>query len=156
VPRVEDLGQRLRAEMKESVASALQTFEQSLDNRVWSRITALDNKLLEHSASLGDLSHRASQADTNLRKLANAVERVCDQRAPEPALPATLEPVPSPEPIFFFELPFVRQLLKQALAESAPPVARAVGTVSETDTLRWRIVREDEPSRRPRVTLGLT
>jgi len=142
--------------MKESVASALQTFEQSLDNRVWSRITALDNKLLEHSASLGDLSHRASQADTNLRKLANAVERVCDQRAPEPALPATLEPVPSPEPIFFFELPFVRQLLKQALAESAPPVARAVGTVSETDTLRWRIVREDEPSRRPRVTLGLT
>lgn len=127
VPRVEGLRRHLRAEMNESVASALQALEQSVDSRVSSRIN--------------------SRTDANLRKLANAVERSGDLRAPEP--------LPAPEPIFFFELPFERRLLKQTLADSAPSVPPAVATFSETDTLRWRIVREDQPSRRPNVTLAL-
>ena len=97
VPRVEDFREHPRTEMKESVASALQTLEQSLDNLLSSRINALENQLLELSASLADLSHRASQSHMNLQKLVNAVERLCDQRAPEPALPAASEPVPALE-----------------------------------------------------------
>jgi hypothetical protein len=88
LPRVEELRERLSTEMKESVAGALQKFEQSLDARVSSRITALEDKLLEHSASLADLSHRTTEANTNLQKLVNAVERLCEQSAPEPAPPA--------------------------------------------------------------------
>jgi hypothetical protein len=144
VPRVEDLRERLLTEMKESMASALQTLEQSLDTRVSSRITAFEDKLLEHSASLAELSHRTSQANSNLQKLVDAVERLCNQRAPEP------EMVAAPKPTSF-KMSFEQQPL-QASAESPRPVARAVATVPETPA--WRIVPEHEPSRRSRVTFA--
>ncbi len=105
------IDERLAAQSRE--IESLRIREETLDKRISSRMTALENKLLEH---------------------------------PEPA--AAPGPVPAPEPLFFFELPFEREVLKQALAGPDAPV-------SESDTLRWRRVREDERSRRPQVTPGL-
>jgi len=96
-PRVEDLRVRLRAEMEESIANRLQTFEQSLDERLSARIAAVERSLASQSESLNDLRYRASQTDVNLQKLVEAVERLCEQSkpaaVPEPA------PVPFPEPV---------------------------------------------------------
>ncbi len=127
LPRVADLRERLRGEMKESVDGALQIFEQTLDNRVSPRIAALEGMLLEHSASLADLSHRSSEANMNLQKLVGAVERLCDQRFPLQA--SAPEPVPASEPTF----------LELSVSETSVPVRQ--------------IVREEEPLPR-RVTFA--
>jgi hypothetical protein len=91
---------RIRAAEDEKLsASHLQFTErrfQELD-AVTAALPAIEDKLLEHSASFADLSYRASQSDANLQKLVNAVERLCDQRAPEPT-PAALQPEPSHRP----------------------------------------------------------
>jgi hypothetical protein len=95
-PRVEDLRLRLRAEMEESIASRLQMFEQSLDERISVRIAAVERSLVDQSESLTDLRYRARQTDVNLQKLVEAVERLCEQSkpiaVPEPA-PVPSEPV---------------------------------------------------------------
>jgi hypothetical protein len=127
-PRAEHLREHLRREMKESIGKALGTFEVTLDERISSRINSLENRLLEHSTSLADLTHRASQSNANLEKLVSAVERLCDRRAPQPAPAAA--PVAEP-----------------TLLELKSPEQAA-------ETLRWSVPREDEPLRSPRVTLA--
>lgn len=150
MPRMEDLRERLRSEMKESVGSALQALEQSIDTRVSSRITAFEDKLQEHSASLAELNERTSEANSNLEKLVDAVERLCNQRSAEPVLSAALKAEPAPEPISSVTS-FEQQPLESPV-EPLQPVAQVVDTVPETRP--WRVVPEDEPSRLPRVTFA--
>ena len=118
----------------------------SLNNGVSSsinaRIDAIENKLSEHSASFAELSQQASQSDANLQRLVRAVERLCEQHTPE--VPACAAPEPEPELAperAFFELPLDRHVKQEAAAELPSPVRR-------------RMVREEEPSRRPRVSLA--
>jgi len=92
---------RIRAAENEKLAASHLHFTerrfQELD-AVTAALPTIEDKLLEHSASFADLSYRASQSDANLQKLVNAVERLCDQRAPEPT-PAPLQPAePSHRP----------------------------------------------------------
>jgi hypothetical protein len=96
-PRVENLRLRLRAEMEESIANRLQTFEQSLDERISARVAAVEQSLVDQSESLNDLRYRAGQTDMNLQKLVEAVERLCERDKA-----ATVhEPAPAwiPEPV---------------------------------------------------------
>ena len=89
-PRVEDLRERLRTDMEESVAITLQTFELAFHDRVSARIDAVEQRLLGQSETLADLRLRASTADQNLQKLVDAVEKLCEQDA----VAATAEPAP--------------------------------------------------------------
>ena len=142
-PRLEVLRLRLHSETKESVDRALKVFEESLDARVSSRITSLEQKLIDQSAALSDLSQRTSQADVNLQRLVAAVERLCEQNVPQPVVAAAPEPT-------FLDLPFEAEL-KKALS-ATPATIEPIRT--ENGFLRPEFVREDEASRRPRVPLA--
>lgn len=149
--RVEQVRQRLHAEIKESVASAVAAFEDSLDSRISSRITALEHKLIDQSASLADLTHRAGLADTNLQKLVDAVERLCEKRAAEPvAAPA---PAPTPQEPTILDLRFENHL-QQALSEEAPAtMAAAAPAAPGGGFFRPRSNRPDDDLR-PRLPLA--
>jgi len=95
-PRVDDLGERFRKEMEESVAGTLQTFEQAFHNRVSARIDAVEQRLLGQSETLADLRLRASTADQNLQRLVNAVEKLCEEKLTKADVAsAAAEPMPS-------------------------------------------------------------
>ncbi|GEM_PF-5087221 len=155
--RVEQVRQRLHTEIKESVASAVAAFEESLDSRISSRITALEHKLIDQSASLADLTHRAGLADTNLQKLVDAVERLCEKRAVEPA-PAPMAPpayaAQGQEPTVL-DLRFENHL-QRALNEEPPAAAAAAAGAPSTagnGFFRPRASRMEEEIR-PRLPLA--
>lgn len=79
-PRVEELRLRLHADMVESMETRLTTFEQSIDSKVSTRVAALEKALIDQSAIITALSHRAVEAEENFQRLIAAVERLCAQR----------------------------------------------------------------------------
>ena len=114
-PRVENLRLRLHSEMQASVVTAIAGFEQSIDTRVSSRMSVLEHQLLELTASLAELRHRAGLTDTNLQKLIEAVERLCDKHETD-----LIQQAAASEPTFL-DLPFERHL-KEALADTPATV----------------------------------
>jgi hypothetical protein len=83
-PRIDDLRARLRAEVLESVNSALATFERMIDAKVSLRISTIERALMEQSSSIRDLSQRTSASESNLQRLIAAVERLCAQKDGQP------------------------------------------------------------------------
>jgi len=79
-PRVEDLRARLHAEMRESLQATLSTFEQTLDNKVSVRTSALEKALVDQSTTLRALSQRALEAEEHFHRLISAVERLCERK----------------------------------------------------------------------------
>ena len=92
-PRIDDLRARLRAEVLESVNSALTTFERMIDAKVSLRVSTIEKALVEQSSSIRDLSQRTIASEANLQRLIAAVERLCAQKDGQPPVP----PVQSPE-----------------------------------------------------------
>jgi hypothetical protein len=88
-PRIDDLRARLRAEVLESVNSALGTFERMIDAKVSLRVSTIEKALVEQSSSIRDLSQRTMASESNLQRLIAAVERLCAQRDGQP--PASYE-----------------------------------------------------------------
>jgi chromosome segregation ATPase len=137
-PRMEGLREHLNMELKESIASTLGNLDQSFGTRISSRITAFEDKLLEHSTALADLSRQTSQTNANLQKLVEAVERLCERRGPEPV------PLPAPG-----RLP-VSEQTRGEMPERQLTDSRGVAIAPE----KSRIVREDESPRPRRFTFG--
>lgn len=79
VPRVDDLRLRLRAETQQSLNSTLTTFERTIDDRISDRIATIEKAMLDQSALVTALSHRAIESDMNLQRLIAAVERFCER-----------------------------------------------------------------------------
>jgi hypothetical protein len=90
-PRIEDLRARLRAEVLESVNSALATFERMIDAKVSLRVSTIEKALIEQSSSIRDLSQRTVSSEANLQRLIAAVERLCAQKDGQ-----LLEPIEQP------------------------------------------------------------
>lgn len=79
-PRIDDLRNRLRAEVLESVNAALGTFERMIDAKVSLRISTIEKALIEQSSSIRDLSQRTTASEANMQRLIAAVERLCAQK----------------------------------------------------------------------------
>jgi uncharacterized coiled-coil protein SlyX len=101
-PRVAELRTRLQSEMREAAADGLARIDLATDEKVASRIAALETTLADQSTAIGALNRRAIETDTNLQKLIASVERLCDRAGARPAPEAAAEPS-------FFELPFETQ-----------------------------------------------
>ncbi len=78
-PRVDDLRLHLRSETQQSVNAGLTTFERAIEEKVSDRIAALEKVMLDQSALVTALSHRAIESDLNLERLIAAVGRLCDR-----------------------------------------------------------------------------
>jgi hypothetical protein len=124
-PRIDDLRSRLRAEVLESVNSALATFERMIDAKVSLRVSTIEKALIEQSSSIRDLSQRTLATEANLQRLISAVERLCAQKDGQPLTPP--------------EQPLDKQLVAPMPAESG---------------FRPRIVREEDNKLRHRRPLS--
>ncbi len=123
-PRIDDLRARLRAEVLESVNSALATFERMIDAKVSLRVSTIEKALIEQSSSIRDLSQRAVASEKNLQRLISAVERLCAQNDSQP------------------------------LASPAPPPERQLAPLPADSGFRPRIVREEDNKLRHRRPLS--
>ena len=87
-PRVEDLRLHLRSEAQQSIAASLTRFERAFEDKVSDRIAALEKVMLDQSALMTALSHRAIESEMNMERLISAVGRLCDQtgESPDPPL----------------------------------------------------------------------
>jgi hypothetical protein len=130
-PRVEDLRGRLLAEMWESVEATLASFEQTLDNKVSLRTSALEKALIDQSSTITTLGRRALEAEETFQRLISAVERLCQQKD---------RPVP--------ELPFERQLTEAFQRQPGP------SALPPDSGFRPRIVKEDDERPRHRTPLA--
>lgn len=113
-PRVDELRTRLHADMREATASGLARIDQAIDEKVSSRIAALETTLADQSSAIGVLNRRAIETDSNLQKLISSVERLCDRAGARPA------PEPAAEPSFL-DLPFQSQFEAALEREPAEP-----------------------------------
>jgi uncharacterized coiled-coil protein SlyX len=92
--RTEDLQSRLSAEIEQSRERMLQVFERAIDDRISSRIGAIERTLAEQAGSIEVLNTRSVETDRNLQRLVVAIEKLCErtQLIPatnaEPAAPA--------------------------------------------------------------------
>lgn len=91
-PRVDDLRLHLRAEMQQSVDASLTKFERAFEDKVSDRIAALEKVMLDQSALMTALSHRAIESEMNLERLIAAVGRLCDRPGESPDTGATAAP----------------------------------------------------------------
>lgn len=125
-PHIDDLRSRLNAEMQESMDARLDEFEKSIDSKVSTRISALENALIEQSSVITVLSKRAVEAEENFQRLIAAVERLCEQK--EAGRPSVTPAA--------FEAPF-EQHLKDA-------IQRQPAAAADDHGFRPRIVSEEE------------
>ena len=129
---LDDVRTRLQAEMRESVQAALASFEQTLDDKISLRTTALEKALIEQSAIVTTLSRRAIEAEENFQRLIAAVERLCERKDRPAAL----------------DLPFERQL-SEAFQRLPGPSALPLDS-----GFRPRIITQDDDKPRHRKPLA--
>jgi len=98
--RLAELQTRFTAEIERSHRRTLEVFEHALDEKISSRIGAIEKALSEQAGSIEALSTRAAETDNNLQRLVTAIEKLCeraqlipsggDQRIEQPVAPAPL------------------------------------------------------------------
>jgi uncharacterized coiled-coil protein SlyX len=94
--RTEDLRSRFSAEIEQSRERMLEVFERAIDDRISSRIGAIERTLADQAGSIEALNTRAVETDHNLQRLVSAIEKLCERTQLIP--PAAAEPAPSPAP----------------------------------------------------------
>ncbi|HEU5021180.1 MAG TPA: hypothetical protein VFT60_04795, partial [Bryobacteraceae bacterium] len=98
--RTEDLRSRFSAEIEESRERMLQVFERAIDDRISSRIGAIERTLAEQASSIDALNTRAAETDRNLQRLVSAIEKLCERTqliSPTPAFESQLQDAMRPE-----------------------------------------------------------
>jgi uncharacterized coiled-coil protein SlyX len=97
--RLDDLRGRFGVEMEHTHERTLATFERTIDEKISSRIGAIEKALAEQAASIDTLSLRATETDNNLQRLVAAIEKLCERAqllAPEPGTRANHAPIQIP------------------------------------------------------------
>ncbi len=125
-PYVGKLRAQLLTDMQESMNTRLTAFEESIDSKVSTRMTAVEKALIDQSAVITALSRRAVEAEENFQRLISAVERLFEQKGITPAGQQGVSPAA-------FE-PFEKQLSD----------AMQLGPVVVPEGFRPRIVSEEE------------
>jgi uncharacterized coiled-coil protein SlyX len=113
--RTEDLRSRFSAEIEQSRERMLQVFERAIDDRISSRIGAIERTLAEQAGSIEALNTRAAETDRNLQRLVSAIEKLCERTQLIP--PAAAEPAPAPYAAHAFE-----SQLQEAIRREEPAV----------------------------------
>ena len=126
-PYAEALRGRLQSDVREAMDTRLAEFEQAIDKKISTRMTALEKALIDQSTIVTALSQRAVEAEENFQRLISAVERLFAQKEGSPAGKAVVSPAA-------FETPFEKQLND----------AMQHGPVVVPEGFRPRIVSEDE------------
>jgi uncharacterized coiled-coil protein SlyX len=85
--RTEDLRSRFSAEIEQSRERMLEVFERAIDDRISSRIGAIERTLAEQAGSIEALNTRASDTDRNLQRLVSAIEKLCERAQLIPPAP---------------------------------------------------------------------
>src|SRR6185312_14335045 len=88
--RTEDLRSRFSAEIEQSRERMLEVFERAIDDRISSRIGAIERTLAEQAGSIEALNTRAAETDHNLQRLVSAIEKLCERTQLSP--PTAAEP----------------------------------------------------------------
>jgi hypothetical protein len=126
-PYVETLRARLQIDMRESMDNRLTAFEKAIDQKVSTRMAAMEKVLIDQSTIITALSQRAVEAEENFQRLISAVERLFAQKEGAPASKAVVSPAA-------FETSFEKQLND----------ALQAGPVVVPEGFRPRIVSEKE------------
>jgi len=101
--KMAELERKLRGEFQDIHHRTVDTFADTIEQRVIGRIVAIENSLIAQSHSIGALRDKSLKTDDHLQRLLEAVEKLCqraetqsqialmqlDQLAPAPALPAS-------------------------------------------------------------------
>jgi chromosome segregation ATPase len=114
--RIEALENRFTEEIAESQRQSLAIFERSIDEKISSRIGAIEKTLAGQSESIEALREHTAETDRNLQRLVIAIEKLCDraQLIPgEPSFEAHMDDAMQREP--------VRPVLRTEEPESEPP-----------------------------------
>jgi uncharacterized coiled-coil protein SlyX len=77
--RIGDLQTRFTAEIEKSHRRTLEVFERALDEKISSRIGAIEKAIADQAGSIEALSTRSAETDNNLQRLVTAIERLCER-----------------------------------------------------------------------------
>jgi hypothetical protein len=115
--RIDELQARLSLEMEQSHRRTLETFECAVDEKISSRIGAIEKTLLGQAESIETLALRATETDNHLQRLVNAIEKLCERT--QPISPAAQQ--------FATPLPFESQLNDAMRREPVVPIFKNSG-----------------------------
>lgn len=111
--RVDDLRNRFSAEIALAQKRTLETFERTIDEKISSRIGAIERALTDQAGSIDALRVRAAETDTNLQRLVSAIEKLCERAQ-------LVSPVTERQ--YETRLPFESQLHEAMSREPSVPV----------------------------------
>jgi uncharacterized coiled-coil protein SlyX len=100
--RIEALENRFSEEIAQSQKQALEIFERSIDEKISSRIGAIEKTLAGQSESIEVLKEHTAETDRNLQRLVVAIEKLCEraQLIPvEPSFEAHMDDAMQREPV---------------------------------------------------------
>jgi uncharacterized coiled-coil protein SlyX len=118
--RAEDLRSRFAAEIEQSRERMLQVFERAIDDRISSRIGAIERTLAEQAGSIEALNTRAAETDHNLQRLVSAIEKLCERAQLIP--PTVAEPAPAPYAARAFESQLQDAIRRDSILQPELPV----------------------------------
>ena len=86
--RIDALQAHFTEEIAESQKQSLATFERTIDEKISSRISAIEKTLADQSESIEVLKEHTGETDRNLQRLVIAIEKLCERAQliePEPS-----------------------------------------------------------------------
>src|SRR6185437_11975169 len=86
--RVDALEARFTEEIAQSQMQSLEIFERSIDEKISSRIGAIEKTLAGQSESIDALREHTAETDRNLQRLVVAIEKLCERAQLIPAEPS--------------------------------------------------------------------
>lgn len=89
--RIDALEARFTEEIAQSQKQAIETFERSIDEKISSRIGAIEKTLAGQSESIDALREHTAETDRNLQRLVVAIEKLCERAQLIPAEPSSFE-----------------------------------------------------------------
>jgi uncharacterized coiled-coil protein SlyX len=125
--RTEDLRSRFSVEIEQSRERMLEAFERTIDDRISSRIGAIERALAEQAGSIEALNTRAAETDHNLQRLVSAIEKLCERTQLIP--PGSGEPTFTPPPVPYAGRAFEAQFQEAMRREEPLPAQRREDTV---------------------------
>jgi TolA-binding protein len=130
-PRISQMEERLRTEIEENQARAIETLVDNLQTKVVQRISALENDFSGQSEAINQLRDYSLKTDLNMQRLISGVDRLAaeiSKRSEVPAPPPAPPPAPSSEarstPPPMNGTPATAPVSVQAAPEPMPPPAK--------------------------------
>jgi signal transduction histidine kinase len=92
--RIIALERKLQAEFREMQDRAIEMFVHTIDTKIVSRISRLEQNMLEHSDAISTLRQKSMKTDENLQRLLTTVDRLCNRFPAQTAMADTRSVTP--------------------------------------------------------------